>query len=91
MSFSSAGAANVTLPRRVFDWPLVIQTLLFIGTLLGVAVYSEHRITMVEQMLIHHSAEIARIVAVQEQMAGLQQQMLINQTRVLTILENRKK
>ena len=81
----------MTLPRRVFDWPLVIQTLLFIGTLLGVAVYSEHRITMVEQMLIHHSAEIARIVAVQEQMAGLQQQMLINQMRVLTILENRKK
>lgn len=81
---------DVQSVRRVFDWPLVIQTLLFIGSIFGIAIYSENRITKMEQTLIYHGTRMERIERIEEKMADAIVGLQRNQDQLLAYMRQER-
>ena len=77
--------------RRIFDWPLAIQTLLFIGSIFGIAIYSENRITRMEQSLLYHDKRMERMERIDEKLTDAVSAIQSTQDKIVAVISNRAK
>lgn len=81
-----SGHMPVTV-KRVFDWPMMVQTIAFLLTLVGIAIVSEHRITAVEQALSAQTEILAKIQMQQLKTSDIMLDLVRTQERLMAVSE----
>jgi hypothetical protein len=80
---------DIQTVRRIFDWPMVMQTVLFIVTIFGIAIYSENRITRMEQGMIYHDRRMERIERIEEELSKTVAAIQATQDKIVAVIRDR--